>query len=195
MDHFEEIKKKIDLVEYVGKLVSLKKAGRNFVACCPFHSEKTPSFVISPERQIWHCFGACGEGGDIFKFLQKWENITFREAVKQLADQTGVEISDFKVEDQSYNQKQKILAINEAAAEFYHYLLTKHPFGQAGRDYLSKRGVSDKTAVHFRLGYSPRSWNSLERYLLKKGFLKADLIRSGLIIQGNKGTYDRFRGR
>jgi len=124
MDQLEEIKRKIDIVELINNYVPLKKAGRNFKALCPFHSEKTPSFMVSPERQIWHCFGACNEGGDVFKFLMKIENLDFGEAVRELAKKAGVKLTRFQPSEDERN-KQLLYEINHLAAEFYHFLLLK----------------------------------------------------------------------
>jgi len=195
MNAIEEIKKRLDIVEYIGARVSLTKLGRNFKAPCPFHSEKTPSFVVSPDRQIWHCFGSCAEGGDIFKFLMKWENLTFPEALKILATEANVTL-EHNFEDKEAGQKQKLFELNQMAADFYHFLLQKHRLGEKARAYLEQRKINLKTADHFYLGYAPNSWDSLSKYLLKKNFAESLLIESGLSLQGKTGKlYDRFRGR
>ncbi len=193
----DEIKKKIDIVEYIGNFITLKKAGRNFKANCPFHQEKTPSFVISPERQIWHCFGACGEGGDIIRFLMKWENITFFEALKELAEKTGVKLpSRSGGEDKTWKKKERYLTMNLMAADFFEYILNKTKFGKKGQDYLEKRAVKPATAKKFQLGYAPNSWDSLRHFLQRKKFSDAEMLENGLVIRGEKGSYyDRFRGR
>lgn len=192
----EEIKKRIDIVEFIGSFVQIKKTGRNFKACCPFHNEKTPSFVISPDRQIWHCFGTCGEGGDIIKFLMKWENITFFEALKELADKAGVKLENGQYEDKEWSQKDRIFKINYLASEFYQYILHQTPFGQKGLDYLKERGMNPKLVKTFELGYAPSSWDSLLKFLRKKGFKDYDIFETGLLVQSEKGSYyDRFRGR
>lgn len=196
MNNLEEIKKHFDIVDFIGKYIPLKKSGQNYTANCPFHSEKTPSFVISPERQIWHCFGACGEGGDIFKFLMKWENLTFPESVKELAKTAGIKLDQYDFQDKTFEQKQLIHTINEVASDFYHYLLQKHKFGKEGKEYLKLRKINEKIQEHFYLGYAPNSWNSLLKFLNKKGYQNSQIIQTGLIIQGKNNTYyDRFRGR
>jgi DNA primase len=119
----EEVKKRIDIVEFIGSFISLKKTGRNFKALCPFHQEKTPSFIVSPERQIWRCFGACNEGGDIVKFLMKWENLTFFEALKELAKKAGVTLKKIDFEDKAWQRKKRFLEMNNLAAEFFQYVL------------------------------------------------------------------------
>ncbi|OGK66460.1 DNA primase [Candidatus Roizmanbacteria bacterium RIFOXYB2_FULL_41_10] len=196
MDALGEIKKRIDIVEFINKHVPLQKAGRNFKAPCPFHSEKTPSFVVSPDRQIWHCFGACNEGGDIFKFLMKWENLTFGEALKILAQEAGVKLEKGSFVDNDWDQKQKLITINQYAADFYQFLLEKHRLGNKARQYLDSRGVNNKTAKYFYLGYAPKSWDSLLKFLTKKGYTALEILAAGLIIktQGNR-FYDRFRSR
>jgi DNA primase len=191
----EEIKKRIDIVDFIGSFVTLKKTGRNFKALCPFHQEKTPSFVISPERQLWHCFGACNEGGDVIKFLMKWENITFVEALSELAKKTGVTLKRVNLEDFVWKKKEKALVLNQLAANFFHYLLTKKDLAKKAREYLKKREINEKIIEKFFLGYAPSSWDSLLRYLLKKGFNLEEIRQSGLVINAGKRDYDRFRGR
>ncbi len=196
MDPLAEIKKRIDIVEFINRHVPLQKAGRNFKACCPFHQEKTPSFVVSPDRQIWHCFGACNEGGDIFKFLMKWENVTFGEALKILAEQAGVKLKKGSFVDNDWDRKQRLLSINQYAADFYQFLLEKHRLGERGRAYLENRAVNLKTAKHFYLGYAPKSWNALLQFLRKKGYGESEILSTGLIIKSqNNRHYDRFRSR
>jgi DNA primase (bacterial type) len=135
----EEIKKRIDIVDFIGSFISLKKTGRNFKALCPFHQEKTPSFIISPERQIWHCFGACGDGGDIIKFLMKWENLTFFEALRELAKKAGVQIKKIDFEDKSWEKKKRFLAMNQLAADFFQFVLLKTDYGKKALNYLYQR--------------------------------------------------------
>lgn len=195
-DQTEEIKGKIDIVEYVGQYVTLKKAGRNVKGLCPFHQEKTPSFVISPDRQIWHCFGTCGEGGDIISFLMKWENLTFYEALKELAEKAGVKLESGNFEDSKWEQKEKLFAINRAALKYYQYLLAETKYGSEARKYLTERKLNDKIIKTFELGYAPSSWDSLFKYLQKKSFNMQDIAASGLMIMKNQTHgYDRFRNR
>lgn len=196
MSEIEDIKSKLDIVSFVGNYVTLKKAGRNFTGLCPFHSEKSPSFVVSSERQIWHCFGACNEGGDVISFLMKIENIDFPEALEALSKQTGVKlVSSYRVtEDQKI--KEEIYKANSLACRFYHFLLTKHKLGESARNYLKERKTSTKIIETFVLGYAPQAWDSLYRYLSKKGFSDFILTKAGLVLRGRSGKYfDRFRGR
>lgn len=195
MNDAELIKSKIDIVDYISGYISVKKAGRNFKACCPFHSEKTPSFIISPERQSWHCFGACGEGGDVIKFLQKWENLEFLEALQILAQKAGVVLSNYAPSDES-KLKEKIYAINHLASEFFHYILMSHKLGIKARNYLKERKINDGIIKTFMIGYAPQSWDSLYKFLLKKSYSESDIYTAGLVIKGRDGRfYDRFRGR
>lgn len=192
----EEIRKRIDIVEFIGQFLDLKKSGRNYKANCPFHQEKTPSFVISPDRQIWHCFGSCADGGDVIKFVMKWENITFFEAIRELAEKTGVKLATVDFDDPSWKGREKIFSINSIASDFYHYILTTHPIGEKCLDYVKSRGLGDKLIKTFQLGYSPSSWDSLLKYLKKKGFSYEDAHESGLAIKSERGSfYDRFRSR
>lgn len=195
-DTIEEIKKKIDIVEFLSSFITLKKAGRNFKAVCPFHSEKTPSFVVSPERQIWRCFGSCNEGGDIFKFLMKWENITFYEAVQELAQKAGIEIQKSSLADQVWKKKERLIGMNQLAGEYFSYVLFKTDLGKHSLDYLTQRSINKKIAEKFQLGYSPSSWDSLLRFLKRKNYLESELLEGGLLVKSEAGRYyDRFRGR
>lgn len=196
MNDLEEIKQKIDIVSFIGDYLPLKKSGRNFTGLCPFHSEKSPSFVVSPERQIWHCFGACSEGGDVFTFLMKIENLEFPEALEILAKKTGVKlVRQYRV-TQNQKLKEEILKANQYAGNFYHYLLTSHKVGEKARGYLEQRKISKKIIDTFSLGYAPQNWDSLLNFLRKKGFNDYVLQKAGLVIQARTNRfYDRFRGR
>lgn len=195
MTDVELIKSKIDIVDFLGNYLTLKKAGRNYKAVCPFHNEKTPSFIVSPERQSWHCFGACATGGDVIAFLQKWESLEFVETLKILADKVGVELSN-REESGNIKLKEKLYGINSLASEFFHYLLTNHSLGKRAMDYLKERGIKKEIIETFKLGYAPESWDSLLKFMNKKGFSNTDLSTAGLLIKTNTGRYyDRFRGR
>lgn len=193
----EKLKERIDLVELIGSYVKLKKAGRNFKGICPFHQEKTPSFVVSPDRQLWRCFGSCGIGGDAIAFYMKYENLSFLEALTDLATRYGIVIEKMPVEDKIVHYKERLTKVNQVATDFYHYILTKSSIGKPALDYLKKRSISDKIIETFQLGYSPSSWDSLTRFLHTKKFENKELIDSGLCIQKQLGgsVYDRFRGR
>ena len=191
----QEIKNKVDIATFIGSFISIKKTGRNYKALCPFHQEKTPSFVISPDRQIWHCFGACQDGGDVIKFLMKWENISFIEALRELADKFGIRLKDVRFEDQEWKRKEKIMRINKLTTDYYEYILHETKYGNTAQEYLRKRGLNEKVIKTFHLGYAPSSWHSLLKFLQKK-FTLEDILTSGLVITSEKGTvYDRFRGR
>lgn len=195
MSDLDQIKQKIDIVAFVSESVPLKKTGANFKGLCPFHTEKTPSFIVSPERQIWHCFGQCADGGDIFKFLMKIENIEFSESLKILAKRAGVTLSAFQPSKES-QLKEKLYSVNHLASEFYHYILTNHPLGQKARDYLKSRQITNNSITLFSLGYSPNSWDSLINFLAKKGYNPPDLETAGLVSKSQIGHFfDRFRGR
>jgi DNA primase len=195
MTDVDLVKSKIDIVDFISEHVQLKKAGRNFKALCPFHSEKTPSFVVSPERQSWHCFGACNMGGDVISFLEKWENLEFIEALKILAQRGGVTLSSYTPTETS-KVKEKLYEINHLASEFFHFLLTGHKLGARAREYLKSRNIKDEIVKTFSLGYAPDSWENLLRFLTKKGYTTADIFTAGLLVKGEQGGYyDRFRGR
>ena len=177
MDDVELIKEKINIVDLISEYLTLKKAGVNFKAPCPFHNEKTPSFVVSPERQIWHCFG-CQKGGDLFTFLMEKEGMEFKEALEMLAKKAGVVLQ--KKADDKKDFKDRLFEINLKAQEFFHYILTKHPLGKKALNYLQERGILTEIIEEFGIGYAPNSWESLTRFLLKRGFTHQEIISSGL---------------
>jgi DNA primase len=192
MNELEEIKNKIDIVDYVGSYVQMKQTGKNFKGCCPFHSEKTPSFVVSPDRQMWHCFGACAEGGDIFSFAMKMESLTFPEAVQMLADKAGV-----KLVKKSYEKSEsanKSYSANELAAEYYASEL-KSEAGKKALEYLKGRGFTEQTIKDFGLGYSPSGKDSLQVELKKHNMSVTDLEKAGLVVQRQGEWRDFFWGR
>lgn len=195
MDQKTEIKEKIDLVSFLAEYLTLKKAGHNFKALCPFHGEKTPSFMISPERQIWHCFG-CQKGGDVFTFLMEYEHLEFYEALSQLAEKTGVKLQKGSFDTGLSAKKEKLYQINLLASDFYHYLLTKHKAGERARKYLEQRGVDPKVTAHFKLGFAPTPGTNLSEYLVKKkGYLAEDVVEAGLGFFYGRNLRDFFRGR
>ncbi|MBN2186791.1 MAG: DNA primase [Dehalococcoidia bacterium] len=192
-----EVKQRIDIVELVSEYVSLQKAGRNFKGLCPFHSEKHPSFFVFPGQQTWHCFGACGTGGDIFSFIMKKEGFDFGQALQLLARRAGITLTSpetlAKVEDK---EEESLFQINESAAQYYHHLLLTTKVGEVARNYLSKRKVNIETITEFRLGLSPDSWETIKKYLTSKGHEEKELFQAGLIIEReDKSNYDRFRNK
>jgi len=192
-DQLEEIKSKIDLVQFISSYIPLKKAGRNFKALCPFHTEKTPSFIVSPERQIWKCFG-CGLGGDVFRFLMEYEKMDFGEALRFLAKRAGVVLKAYQPTE-SEAEKEKLYQINHLAAEFFHYLLLNHPAGKPALDYILGRGITKDSLRLFKIGYAPNLWDGLQKFLVgRKGYKPQDLEKAGLVIKSSK-FYDRFRHR
>ena len=195
MDPREQIKAKIDIVPFIAEHIPLKQLGRNFKALCPFHGEKTPSFVVSPERQIWHCFG-CGKGGDIFTFLMEFEKMEFVEALRTLAQRAGVKLTSL-APSHTEQLKERLFQINHLSSEFYHYLLTEHEVGEKARDYLKNRGMKKQTIDAFKLGFAPEKWELLFDYLTrKKGFTADEIEQTGLVARSQQGKYyDRFRNR
>lgn len=192
------IKEKIDLAQLVQEYVPLKKAGIYYKAPCPFHREKTPSFMVNAEKQIWKCFG-CGKGGDIFSFVQEMEGLDFVEALKLLAERAGVKIDSYRSEiDKS--QKNRILEINQKAVYFFHHVLLEMSASAGAREYLQNRGLKKETIDQWQVGFIPDQWDLLTQYFLKKGVGVDDLVAAGLTIKkdaarAGKGFYDRFRGR
>lgn len=196
MTPIEEIKQKIDIVDLINGYVPLTKSGRNYKGLCPFHSEDTPSFMVSQELQIFKCFG-CNQAGDIFAFIGKIEGVEFPEALKRLAEKAGVELEE-KFIDKDKEKKRAIYDINELTAKFYAFLLTNHPAGKKGLTYLKEnRRLTDETIKSFRLGYAPDTWDTLVQFLRRKGFDDKDIVASGVGIpkRSGQGLIDKFRGR
>lgn len=186
----EEIKEKIDIVTFIRGYLELKPAGKNFKALCPFHSEKSPSFIVSPERQSWHCFG-CNKGGDIFTFLMTYENLEFHEALKILAERAGVELRQVSAADQ--RQFGVLYDINAAACDYFRDCLE---VSKRAQQYLAERKLKPETIAEFEIGFAPNEYDGLTVYLINKGYAVEDIVRSGLIVKTERGKYlDRFRGR
>ena len=190
MNELDEIKIRTDIVDLVGGYVQLKKAGRNYKGLCPFHNEKTPSFMVSPEKQIWHCFGACNEGGDVFSFIQKTEGLSFGEAIKKLADKTGVKIEGKKYQENK--PKTSLYSANEIAMEFFIKAL-ELPEGKKAKDYLLKnRAISTKTVKDFSIGYAPKGKDNLKKELLLHKIKTEDMLIAGLIKEKDNELLDFF---
>ena len=196
MDQVAEIRDKLDLAALISEYVPLKKAGRNFKAPCPFHNEKSPSFVVSPERQIWHCFG-CGKGGDCYTFLMEYERLEFPEALRMLAKRVGVELQQRGSQQAGLaSQKERLYQCNSLAKEFYHYVLTDHKVGQKAREYLKDRGITEAVIKTFMLGFAPSTGTALTQYLTKKkGFTNEEVVEAGLAYQRGPTPQDFFWGR
>ena len=195
MDQVAQIREKIDIVALISEFIPVKKAGRNFKANCPFHQEKSPSFVISPERQIWHCFG-CGKGGDCYSFLMEYERLEFPEALRMLAARAGVTLETSYKDSGVSSKKERMYQVNSLAKEFYHYILTKHKAGKNALKYLEERGITDKMIETFTLGFAPATGSALVRYLLdKKKYTRDDVLDGGLAFLRGVQLTDFFRGR
>lgn len=190
----EDVKSKVDIVSVIGDRIELKKAGRNYKANCPFHGEKTPSFMVSPELQIFKCFG-CDESGDVFTFLQKYEGMDFPEALKYLADKVGIKLQRSQFTQTS--ERDKVVEINSQALRLYNYLLTRHQAGKVALNYLIKeRGIKKETIEEFQLGFSPDKPNLLKKFLVDKGkFTFKEILKAGIVVQRGENVYDRFGGR
>jgi len=190
----DEIKAKADIVQIISERLNVKKAGKHFKALCPFHGEKTPSFMISPELQIYKCFG-CGEGGDVITFLEKYEGMDFNEAIAFLSERTGIKLDPSNF--QPKKEKEKIIEINSLAVKYYQYLLLKHELGKPALDYLTgKRKLTLETIQKFVIGYSPENPKIFQSFFLKKkGFNLKDLLLTGICYEKYSGLVDRFAGR
>ncbi len=198
-DNVSKIKDRLDIVDVISSYVKIQKAGINYKGRCPFHNEKTPSFFVTPERQIWHCFG-CGKGGDMFEFVKEIEGVEFPEALRILASRAGIELEQYRPKPgESVDAKQKLFEICELSAKFFE----KQFASAAGREalaYLRDRGLTDETIKEFRLGYAPDDWESLSRFLYSRGYKDSEIVDAGMAIKrsaesGREGIYDRFRSR
>ena len=199
----DEVRTRTDLVSVVERYVTLKRAGRQLKGLCPFHQEKTPSFVVSPEIGYWKCFGSCGEGGDVFKFVQKIENLTFPEALERLALQAGVTLTNRTpraspagtgeaAAPSEAGSKDRLRYINGLALRFYREVLARSP---VARDYLQERGLAHAAQESFQLGFVADEWDGLCRFLTRNGVSLADAEKAGLVTVGERGAYDKMRGR
>jgi len=199
-DVINRVIERSDIVEIIGNYTALKKAGRNFKALCPFHNEKTPSFVVNPDKQIFHCFG-CGVGGNVVGFLMRQEHLEFPEAVRLLANKAGVVVPEGESDTPSPSRqlREAILKVNALAAAFFHEGLVTHREAdvKTARDYLKGRGVNLETVKKFQLGFAPNEWDALLKYLKSKSISEELMQKAGLIIarEGKSGYYDRFRNR
>jgi DNA primase len=198
MSVVDDIKGRLDIVDVISAYVSLKKAGRNFKGLCPFHTEKTPSFVVFPDNQSWHCFGSCGTGGDLFSFIMQKEKLDFGEALQVLAQRAGIELTargeEVSPEEQVREQTRQVLQV---AAAYFHNLLLNSPAAQMARDYVGRRGLDGDTISRFQLGYALNDWEALKRAFLAQGYTTDHLLAAGLLIHNEErgSTYDRFRQR
>jgi DNA primase len=195
MSAIEEIKQKLDIVEIAGQYTQLVKSGKNFKGVCPFHQEKHGSFFVFPDRQSWHCFGACSTGGDIFSLVMKKEGLDFKEALKLLASQAGVTLpapTRLKEEKQKYA---RLYEANDAARDYYYKQLKSSPEAEKARAYVIKRKINAESLATFKLGYSPSGREKLKNHLIERGFTIQEMLGAGLVIETESGTIDRFRNR
>ncbi len=197
MSVISEVKQRVDIRELVSEYATLEKAGRNLKGLCPFHTEKHPSFFVFPEQQTWHCFGACGSGGDVFSFVMRKEGVDFGQALRLLAQRAGISLGPYeKVDKAAEDAKERLFQINEAAAEYYHHVLVNARAGEAARSYLAGRKLTPETIKEFRLGFGPDAWDTVKNYLLGRGYEERAILEVGLIIEREDGgSYDRFRNR
>jgi len=196
-DLLEEIRNRCDVVDIISEYVHLKPAGKGFKGLCPFHEEKTPSFMVSPEKQLFHCFG-CGEGGNVFNFLMKYEKLSFFEAVKMLAKKSGVPLPvDEEKENILHKKKERLYKLNNLVANYYRECLFRTNQGKKVINYFKKRGINDTSVEKYKLGYAPPGWDVLSNFLKKKGYSYEELIKAGLIKKSKiEGKYiDYFRDR
>lgn len=191
MNNIEQIKERLNIVDVVSGYIKLEKSGSNYKACCPFHNEKTPSFFVSPDRGSFKCFG-CGEGGDIFTFVEKYEGVDFKGALKILAEQAGIELK--KEDPKILKEKERLYVLLEKSTQFFQDNLKKE---KEALDYLENRGIKPETIESFRLGFAPDTWNSLSDYLKDLGFSEKEMEKAGVIKkkENSNSYYDRFRGR
>ncbi len=197
-DAKEEVRKAADIVEIIGQHVQLKKRGQNHVGLCPFHSERSPSFTVNQDKQIYHCFG-CGRGGDVFTFWMEYHNLTFPQSLKDLAERYNIDLPQYRdapAEREKAELKDQLFKINDLAADYLHAMLVKDAGGRPGRDYFSRRHISRETISAFRLGYAVNKWDGLVNYLRSKNISLDRGAKAGLIVPKKDGDYyDRFRGR
>lgn len=192
----EEVRARNDITDVIGSYLSLKNAGTRFKALCPFHKEKSPSFTVSPDRQIYHCFG-CGAGGDVIRFVQEYEKVDFMTALQMLADRAGMELSLEEGGEGSGADKRKLFQIHDGVAQLYHRILLEHESGEAGRAYLATRALKPETVKEFQIGFAPDRFDALEKWAQQKKIPLELMEQAGLMVKSDKrsGYYDRFRNR
>lgn len=195
MNDIEEVKSRLDIAEIVGQTVKLQKAGRSLKGLCPFHAEKTPSFIVTPDRQTWHCFGACGTGGDVISFVMRRDGLEFREALRTLAERAGVKLQERTQARDDDRKHARLYEANEAAAAWFRARLLEGDAASEARAYVERRGIDGETAAAFGLGYSLDSWDALRDHLHGRGFSDEELLAAGLVVEGDRSPYDRFRNR
>lgn len=197
-DIIEEVRSRNDIVDVIGGYVSLKKQGNSYSACCPFHHEKTPSFHVSRDKQLYHCFG-CGASGNVFTFVREYENLGFVEAMKLLADRSGMTLPEYELspkQKEQENYRTELKELNRTAAAYFHYLLTKTEHGKKAFDYLHNRGLNDDTIAAFAMGYSDIYNDDLYKYLKNKGYTDRQMVDAGLVdIYEDRGANDKFWNR
>ncbi|MBC8205920.1 MAG: DNA primase [Kiritimatiellales bacterium] len=190
----DEIRSRNDIADVIGSYLSLKNAGGRFKALCPFHKEKTPSFTVSPDRQIYHCFG-CDAGGDVIRFVQEYEKVDFMVALQMLADRVGMELN-FEDGDGKSSNKRELFKIHEGVAQLYHRILMEHESGEAGRAYLATRGLKPETVSAFQIGFAPDRFDALEKWAAQQKVSVELMEQAGLMARSERGSvYDRFRKR
>ena len=195
MTALDDVKRRLNIVDVVGDYVALKKAGRNFKAVCPFHSEKTPSFYVFPDKQSWRCFGACATGGDAIGFVMKREDLSFSEVLERLARRTGVDLSRANDSGKA-NLEKRLRALSEDATEFFHGLLLNSPSAESVRQYVTKRGITSESLNKFGVGWAPNGFNMLLSHLERRGYESREIVAAGLALVGEQGSVrDRFRNR
>jgi len=196
MSAIDEIKARANVIDLISRYTPLKRAGSIYKGLCPFHNERTPSFVVYPNSGTWHCFGSCGTGGDVFSFLMRKENLDFREALERLAQETGVSLEE-QEQEQDRTQKAALYEVNEAAARYFHDLLLHHAQAAPARAYLERRNLDAMTADSFQIGFSLDQWSGLRDYLSSRGFGLDIQLAAGLVKRNEQreSIYDAFRNR
>ncbi len=198
-DKINEVREQTDIVELISQYVSLKRSGVNHMGLCPFHAEKSPSFSVNSARQFFHCFG-CGVGGDVFSFLMQTEGLAFPDAVRRLAERSGIDLQERTLtpeEELRQQQRERLYRVNDVAAKYFHQLLMDHPAGAVARNYMKARGYGRKAAGEYQIGFALDSWDGLKKHLEEQGIAATDARTLGLIRPGKqgRGDYDLFRGR
>ncbi len=192
----DDILNRISIVDVIGRYIDLRKSGKNYLALCPFHNEKTPSFSVSEEKGLYHCFG-CGASGNVVKFLMDYQRFSFIEVIENLARMAGVDLSRYSNDEgiRTGSEREILYRVNKEAMKFFHNQLLYSEEADEARNYLKNRGLSAEIIKTFQLGYGGKEWTTLSYYLKEKGFKEEDIIKAGLSSRGNSGLYDRFRDR